>query len=189
MNFRQAEFAYRTDLRQIFGRDLRWSAALLATAVLLAASTAATSITLDGRRAKRLEAQVARMYTEVFPDRPVPSNPVRAMSEASVAARERANFLGVYGGNRSALDLLGELSARVPDDLEVKFEEVSIDRRVVRIKAFAKSFEAADRLTAELAASPPFETAQVDGEVKASRKRGGKTFNVTIPLPVPGEES
>ena len=60
---------------------------------------------------------------------------------------------------------------------------------IVRIKVFAKSFEAADRLTSQLASSEAFETAQVDGEVKASRKRGGKTFNVTIPLPVPGEES
>jgi general secretion pathway protein L len=111
------------------------------------------------------------------------------MRDAGIAARDRADFLGVYGGNRSALDLLAELSRRVPDDLEVKFEEVNIDRRIVRIKVFAKSFEAADRLTAQLAASEPFERAKVDGEVKASRRRQGKTFNVTIPLGLPGEES
>ena len=61
--------------------------------------------------------------------------------------------------------------------------------RVIRIKVFAKSFEAADRLTEQLAASEPFELAKVDGEVKASRKREGKTFTVTIPLGLPGEES
>lgn len=189
MNFRQDEFAYRTDFRQVFGKDLRLTAALVGTVAVLAGSAAATSYTLDSRRTQAIEAQIATMYSEVFPGKPAVDNPVRAMREAGVEARDRADFLGVYGGNRSALDLLGELSARVPPDLELKFEEVSIDRRVIRIKVFAKSFEAADRLTAELAAKEPFEGAKIDGEVKASRKRGGKTFNVTIALEVPGEDS
>jgi general secretion pathway protein L len=189
MNFRQHEFAYRTDLRQIFGRDLRQTAAMAAGAVVLMAASTTTSIVLDSRRAGRLDSQVAQLYTEVFPDQPTPSNPVAAMRDAGIEARDRADFLGVYGGNRSALDLMAELSRRVPTDLEVKFEEVSIDRRVIRIKVFAKSFEAADRLTQRLAATEPFELAKVDGEITTSRKRQGKEFTVTIPLHLPGEES
>lgn len=189
MNFRQGEFAYRTDLRQIFGRDTRATAALLASFVVLLGATVATSITLDSRRARSLERQIASLYADVFPDDPPPSNPISAMRAAGASARERADFLGVYGGNRSALDLLAELSSRVPSDLEVKFEEVSIDRRVVRIKVSAKSFEAADRLTTDLAASEPFLEAKIDGEVKVSKRRDVKIFNVTIPLAVPGENS
>ncbi len=189
MNFRQGEFAYRTDLRQMFGRDMRPTAALAACFVLLLGATAATSITLDSRRAKTLDQQVTQLYTDVFATEPPPAHPIAAMRDAGIQARARADFLGVYGGNRSALDLLAELSKRVPSDLEVKFEEVSIDRRVVRIKVSAKSFEAADRLTNQLAASEPFLEAKIDGEVKASRKRDLKLFNVTIPLSVPGETS
>ncbi len=47
MNFRQHEFAYRTDLRQIFGRDLRQTAALAAGAAVLMAASTTTSIVLD----------------------------------------------------------------------------------------------------------------------------------------------
>ncbi|MEE2672199.1 MAG: type II secretion system protein GspL [Myxococcota bacterium] len=189
MNFRQGKFTYRTDLRQIFGRDMRPTAALAACFLVLLAATAATSITLDSRRAKTLEQQVVQLYTDVFPAETPPARPISAMRDAGVQARARADFLGVYGGNRSALDLLAELSKRVPEDLEVKFEEVTIDRRVVRIKVSAKSFEAADRLTNQLAASEPFLEAKIDGEVKASRKGDLKLFNVTIPLAVPGETS
>jgi general secretion pathway protein L len=189
MNFRQDEFAYRTDLRQFFGKDMRRTAALAAGVVVLMGASIATSVTLDSRRARQLEAQVAQIYAEAFPEEPLPENPIAAMRDAGVKARDRADFLGIYGGNRSALDLLAELSRRVPADLEVKFEELTIDRRVVRIKVFARSFEAADRLEAQLAASDPFREAKIDGEVKASRKRDGKTFNVTIPLSVPGEAS
>ena len=173
----------------MFGRDMRPTAALAACFVLLLGATAATSITLDSRRAKTLDQQVTQLYTEVFATAPPPAHPIAAMRDAGIQARARAALLGVYGGNRSALDLLAELSKRVPSDLEVKFEEVSIDRRVVRIKVSAKSFEAADRLTNQLAASEPFLEAKIDGEVKASRKRDLKLFNVTIPLAVPGETS
>ncbi len=187
MNFRQDEFAYRTDLRQFFGRDLRTTAALAAGVVLLMGTSVATSITLDARQARRLEAQVAQIYAEAFPDQPSPSNPIAAMRQAGVRTRDRADFLGVYGGNRSALDLLSELSRRIPADLDVKFEEVTIDRRVVRIKVYATSFEAADRITAQLVEADPFREAKIDGEVKSSRKRPGMVFNLTIPLTVPGE--
>jgi hypothetical protein len=77
----------------------------------------------------------------------------------------------------------------VPEDLEVKFEEVTIDRRVIRIKVFARSFEAADRLQAQITEAAPFADAKIDGEVKQSRQRDGKVFNLTIPLAVPGETS
>jgi general secretion pathway protein L len=189
MNFRQSEFAYRTDLRQFFGRDLRTTAALAAGVAALMIGSVVTSITLDSRRASRLEAEVAAIYSGAFPGQPLPANPLAAMRDAGVKARDRADFLGVYGGDRSALDLLAELSRRVPGDLEVVFEEVTIDRRVVRIKVFARSFEAADRLRSGLAASDPFLQAKIDGEVKESRMRDGKTFNVTIPLAMPGETS
>jgi general secretion pathway protein L len=189
MNFRQGDFAYRTDLRQMFGREMRTTAALAACFVVLLGATAATSITLNSRRAQTLERQVTQLYSDVFPAEPPPANPLAAMRDAGIQARSKADFLGVYGGNRSALDLLAELSKRLPEDLEVKFEEVAIDRRVVRIKVSAKSFEAADRVTSQLAAAAPFLEAKIDGEVKSSRKRDVKVFNVTIPLAMPGEAS
>ncbi len=189
MNFRKDEFAYRTDFRQFFGKDMRPTAGLAAAVLILMGISVATQITLDSRRAGQLEKQVAQIYGEAFPGQPVPDNPIAAMRSAGVQARDRADFLGVYGGNRSALDLLSELSSRVPADLDVKFEEVSIDRRVIRIKAFAKSFEAADRLESQIGEADPFRAAKIDGEVQTSRRRDGKSFNLTIPLSVPGETS
>ena len=189
MDFRQNEFAYRTDLRQLFGKEWRPTFALAAVVFVLMLASIAASITLDTRRARALEARVGQIYAEAFPGEEIPDNPIAAMREAARRARERADFLGVYGGDRSALDLLAELSRRIPEDLDVKFEEVSIDRKVIRIKAFAKTFEAADRLEQQLAESDPFLQAKIDGEVRAERRREGKTFDVTIPLPVPGESS
>jgi general secretion pathway protein L len=123
-----------------------------------------------------------RLYTESFPDRPPPANPVATMGQALRESKERADFLGVYGTNLSALDLLAELSRRIPSDLRVRFDEISIDGRVIKIKVLSESYEAADRLKSVLAQSPPFTSAKVAGEVKSQRRGKGKTFNLTISL-------
>ncbi len=183
MNFRQDEFARRLDLsryRQQFG-----STGILAGVVLLLALlSAGTGTYLESMRARGIEAQVEALYGEVFPGRTVPSNPIASMRQAVSEANERADFLGVYRGNLSALDLLVEISKRVPPELEVVFEELSIDRQTVRIRVYSKSFEAADRLGAELGKFAPFAQTRI-GAIETDKRRGGKKFNVTISLAPP----
>ena len=98
------------------------------------------------------------------------------------AAQDRADFLGLYSGNRSALELLAELSRAIPNDLAIRVTEINIDRNLIRLDVDAEGFEAADRLTTVLSKTPPFEAAKVAGSVKTDRKTGGVSFNVSIPL-------
>lgn len=185
MNFRQHELAYKIDLRRI-GRELRWTAALAAVAVLLFGASILTSLRLESRRADRMEAEIARLYGEVLPGRPVPADPVRSLRNEIRQARERADVLGIYRGNLSALDLLALLSAQVPDALDVTFEELSIDGKVIRIRSHADSFETVDRLKAELEKEPLFSRIQTS-ELQADSRRGGNTFSMTISLAAGGD--
>lgn len=180
LNFRQDEFARRVDLSR-YRRDFGSSAVLLAIVLGLGVARMLSGALLESGSARRADAQVATLYREVFPDRPVPENPVAAMREAVQQAHAKAEFLGVYRGNRSALDLLGEISRRVPPELDVVFEELSIDRQTIRIRAFTKSFEAAERLGAELAKFAPFAKLQV-GSIETDRRTDVKKFNITIGL-------
>jgi general secretion pathway protein L len=176
LNFRQDEFARRVDLSR-YRRDFG-STILLAGIVLVLPIASAL---LESGTARRSEQKIGALWSAAFPDKPVPENPVAAMREAVSAAHARAEFLGVYRGNHSALDLLGEISRRVPKDLDVVFEELSIDRGTIRIRAFTKSFEAAERLGAELAKFEPFSKVQV-GAIETDPKNNVKKFNVTIGL-------
>lgn len=188
MNFRQDEFAYRTDLRQMFGKDMRPAAIMAGIALLLIGASTATNITLESRRAELLQAEIDRLYAEAVPgDRP--ANSTAAMTRALQEARDRADFLGAYGKDLTALDLLTELSRRVPADLDVQFDELDIDRRSIRVKVTAPSFEAADRLTSELARKPPFTSAKVAGEISSNPRGGGKSFSLSIRLDEEGEPS
>jgi general secretion pathway protein L len=188
MNFRQDEFSYRTDLRRMFGKDMRPAAVMAGCAVLLMGVSAATGVSVESRRTSRLEAEVSRLYSEAIPG-PVPSNPMAEMNRKLQEKRDLADFLGAYGRDLSALDLITELSRRIPKNLDVTFEELDIDRRGIRVKVSAPSFEAADRLTAELASREPFKSAKVAGEVSSDPRGGGKTFSLSIRLDEAGGES
>jgi hypothetical protein len=136
---------------------------------------------LEGRRAGRIEEQIGHLYSEALPGRNIPENAMASLREEVRAASERAEFLGVYRGNLSALDLLTEISRRIPEDLDILFEELNIDRQVIRMRVYSKSFEAADRLRSELGKFPPFASARI-GSIETDAKRGGKRFDVTISL-------
>jgi len=177
-SFRREEFAWRPQLVDL-RRDLRWPGILAVAVTALAVVAFGTQAWVDSRRAATLEAQIAEVYGDVFPDRPVPERPVPALREAVDEAHDRADFLGVYRGNLSALDLLARISDLVPEDLEIVFEELSIDGQTVRMRVFSKSFEAADRLQARLAEFEPFGRPRI-GAIETDRQRGGKRFTLTI---------
>jgi len=190
MNFRQGRFAFRQDFGRLFQRELRPTAVLAGTLILLLVASAATTIFVQHRRADRYRAAAERLYAEAFPGRDtMPPNPVAAMGQELRAAQDRADFLGLYGGNRSALELLAELSRAIPPDLEVRITEVQIDRNVIRLDVEAGGYEAVDRLTAVLSGSVPFRSATVAGSIKTDRQTGGVSFDVNIPMPTAGEEA
>src|SRR5262245_53533874 len=180
MNLRQDEFARRADFSRV-RREYGSTGILAGIVAVLALVSFSTGAVLESRAAGGVEAQIAALYREAFPDGPLPDNPVSAMREAVREAEQRAEFLGVYRGNLSALDVFTEISKRVPKDLDVGLEELAIDKQTIRLRVAAKSFEAADRLGTELAKFPPFEQAQI-GAIETDQRTGGKKFNVTISM-------
>jgi general secretion pathway protein L len=180
MNFLMAEFAPRLDLRRV-GRSFRSTAVLAAIALVLALASAGVHLAIQSRRAAALEAQLAQIWGEVQPGKPAPSNVSKALDQALRDAQQRAEFLGIYGGSFSALDVLTEISKLVPKDLAVIFEELSIDGQLVRLRGHTPSFAAVDQLKAALAGFSHFGEIRV-AEIQADAQRGGNTFSVTIGL-------
>jgi len=183
-SFLQAEFAPRLDLRQL-GRQLRGTAVLAGLVAVLAVVAAVNQVVVESHRADRVETQLARIWSEAAPGRPLPDDVPDGLQSTLREARQRANLLGIYGDNLSALDVLTEISKLVPPELAVIFEELSIDGQVVRIRGHTPSFAAVDQLKAALAGFPSFTDIRVS-EIQADAARGGNNFSVTISLAKPG---
>jgi len=187
LNLRQDDFARRADFSRV-RREFGSTGILAAVVAGLALVSFSTGAALESREAGRVEQQITALYAEAFPGGAVPEDPLPAMRTAVSEAQERAEFLGVYRGNMSALDVLTEISRRVPRDLDVGFEELSIDKQTVRLRVYAKTFEAADRLGSELSKFGPFDQARI-GSIETDPRSGGKKFTVTISLANDGGES
>ena len=182
IDFRQDEFRYRHDFRRFMGADLRAPLALSILVLILFIGQIGNEIATKARQGEEVRGQVARLYQEAFPKEPLPSNPLAALRQHITETRERAEFLGAYGKLQSALDLLREISQRIPADLEVDFDELNIDRRVIRIKVHAPNFEAVDRITNALSGEEAFRDTRVAGDIQNDKRRGGVTFSLNIAL-------
>ena len=180
LNFRRDEFSRQIDLAGYF-RDFGSTAALCALLALLALSNLGIHAYLDSKRATLIEEQVQELYQSAVSAETAAPNPVASLRSALHDAKDRAEFLGVYRGNLSALDLLTEISKRISPELDLVFEELSIDRQTIRIRVFTESFEAADRLGAELSEFGPFSQTRI-GSIETDKRSGRKKFDVTISL-------
>lgn len=180
MNFRQDELAHRIDFAGL-AREFRSTGVILGIAALLALAGVAAQIFLADRRSDAVERRSLALYNEAFPAQPPPANVTAAMRDAVGKAQNTADTLGVYRGNLSALDILTEISSRVPKDLDVVLEELVIDGQVVQIKGHTPAFGSVDRLRAELARYEPFSSIVV-GDITSDPRRGGQSFSMRISL-------
>src|SRR5262249_24177437 len=139
------------------------------------------------RHGDAIERQSLALYHQAFPSQPPPDNVLRAMQQAVNQAQGRADTLGVYRGNLSALDILTEISKRIPPHLEVTFEELANDGQVVQIKGHTPAFGSVDKLRAELARYEPFSSITV-GDITSDTRQKGQAFSMRISLAAPGTE-
>jgi hypothetical protein len=97
------------------------------------------------------------------------------------ATRELADHLGVTGHGLSILNALWEISMRVPEELDITFDELRIDRTNVTGRGHTRDFVSADQLRNQLSRIEGFGNVLVSDVINDSR-RGGKNFTLKIRL-------
>jgi general secretion pathway protein L len=180
VDFRQGEFAYTPDLTDL-RRGLQVSVGLLAAVLLLWIGSLAAEVASENRRATRLREAIANVYAQTFPDAPPESDAFRALEQRVQSTRELAEHLGVTGTGLSGLDVLREISGRIPNELDVSLTELNVERRSVQARGYARDFESVDRIRKELSGVEWFEEVRLT-DVVTDPRRGGKNFNLTIRL-------
>jgi Fimbrial assembly protein (PilN) len=178
VNLRQGEFAERIDLRGI-ARELR-PTALLGGGLLAAALVAGgVDVWKNSHTANVHEDASRAIASDALRGDDPGEDALAAMQGALRDAERRAETLGVYRGNLSALDILNQISDQVPADLDIVVEELAIERDTVQIRAHSTDFKAVDALTNALKKFPAFSDIAV-GESGTDARRGGVNFDLRI---------
>jgi hypothetical protein len=181
LNFLQFEFAPGFDLRRL-AREHHSSVQLATATAALFVLWFVMALSLNLVRAHRVESAIAQRIERVFPGGTAPAgDPIEAMAKAVSTYEQRADFLGVYRGNLSALDLLAEVSKRIQPDVGVNFVNLQIDRNAINVRGISRDFEGVDRIQTALKEFELFQQITVSDIKEASGGRG-KRFNLAIKL-------
>lgn len=163
LNFRHGRMACKAGSERLKKR-LRWTMLLIVLlAVLLLGETGLRFFSVE-RDLASLDTSIRQIYREVFPER---KKPVDEVSELKAEIQR----MGVGATGKSILRVLSGIAAAKGEDVSGIYE-ADVDGGQVRLKGYARSFQAAADFKARL--SPQFVSSEM-GEVK-SRPDGTVSF-------------
>lgn len=184
LDFRREEFALHKSFEEIRGKLISLGALAIFLVGLYLFNFYYHLQTKEARYSQ-FQKQVDAIFRDTFPD-------VRRLSNEIAQAREKvreidSNLKGVgtlHGPQGSSLEMLRELSARVPQSLQVKMVELTISPEGIGMSGETHSFDAIDSLKAAFASSPYFD------EVKVSQAKVGVNgkvveFKISVTLKKP----
>lgn len=181
LNFRQGPFAYRKELAGL-RRRLAVAGGLGAAILVLLGLDFYSGYAAKARRYALLEAQVREAYRQLFPRGPVPASEALALKAQTEALKKELAQIGSLAGSRlTPLDVMAELSQRIPRDVRIDVQELVVEKDTVRLRAETDSFEAVDRIKAELLKFPQIKDIQVsDAKVNARQTSVGFRFTISL---------
>ena len=152
-NLRRGEFAPHSNLRELRGKLI--ALGVLAVAVGgLGLGNLHLQNHYKARRLAQLQDSIAKSFSDVLPGTRM-VQPVAQMREKMRDLDKRLQaFGGLTGAQLSALQILRELSARVPASLAVEFDSLSISGDGIEVSASTASYDNVVKLQSAFSASP-----------------------------------
>jgi type II secretion system protein L len=174
INFRKGEYAYRLADE---GTRKRKRTLIVAgvIAALLAVTNLGVKITVVQSGYGRLDREIKGIYQQLFPQEPMPGDPLRYLRDKLANARKQ---FGVLGSGSSALDAMRAVTEGIPKEVRVSFSEFNLEGDRLKLQGDAPSFESVDKIKAELQKVPSF------GEVTVLDTRMGVDSKVKFRLDI-----
>jgi len=184
LDFRREEFTLHKSYEEIRGQLISLGG-LVTLLVGLALFDLYYQLHTKESHYAQLRGQVETLFRNTFPD-------VRRISNEMAQAREKlreieTNLKGVgtlSGPQGSSLEMLREISVRLPQDLRVKLSDLTISIEGINISGETNSFEGVDNLKKAFASSQYFEDVKVS-QAKLGLNDRGVEFKISITLKKP----
>lgn len=179
VNFRKGEFAYRSRIEAARSRLIQLGAMLALIAVLALARFVSGYFHLRSED-RALTDQIRGLFFTTFP--------AAKQVPLGYELHEMKTRLTTTGGNGSlgagsvaVVDMLREISQRVPEGISVDVREFIFDPDKIRVRGRTDSFETVDRIKTELVQFPSFSGIEVT-DAKVSVDQQGVDFTLMIHL-------
>ncbi len=144
-NFRREEFQVKTQLVKIRKELIRASIFLSIIFVLLAVNWIVDYRDLK-KRTTDLDRQITKIFTQTFPEITKIVDPIHQMN---TRISELKNASGAAPGmniDRTVLETLNDISARIPKDLEVQVDRMVVAQDAIQIRGTTDTFNTVDSI-------------------------------------------
>ena len=151
-NFRREEFQLKTQLVKI-KKELIHAAIYLSIILVLLAVNWFIDYQDFKKRSADLDSRIKTMFSQTFPEI---TNIVDPIHQMNTKINELKNVSGAAPGmsmDRTVLEILNDISARVPKDLEVQVDRMVVDQDGVQIRGTTDTFNTVDSIKKGLESS------------------------------------
>lgn len=140
-NFRKGQFGYSRATGDLRNR-LIYSGVMLGLTLLLGLSTIIGGLLTKKAESSALDTQILQIFKETFPNIP-PVDPIEQMRQMVVSVRDGSTSMG---NTITFIDAFRQMSEKIPEDVSVKFGELTFDPESMKIRGETTSYEAVDRI-------------------------------------------
>ena len=181
VNLRKEEFLFKKSYHDIKGRLIFASASLIFI-FILSVFDLYYHLSLKEGRFNSLSTQVRSIFMETFPEVKTIVNEVQQMKSKIKENNDKLQgFGGVVGAQLSSLELLRELSLRIPEEIKIDITEMMITQETIRINGRTDSFDSVDDIRKGLEGSTYFKEVKIT-DTKAKANENKVDFKASISL-------
>ncbi len=177
-NFRRDEFEKR---RQYFGslKEIRTAAVFLIILLCFLVGNMGADYYFLKKRNNSLDRQMTAVFTETLPHIRRIVDPYKQM-KAELANLKNASFSGPeINLNESVLDILKEISERIPYALDVLVTRMVVDSENVRISGTTGTYDTVNKIKSNMEASEHFRSATI-ASAKQDKSGDKVIFEITL---------
>ncbi|BCR05988.1 hypothetical protein DESUT3_30570 [Desulfuromonas versatilis] len=178
-NLRSGPFAMKSEWASLKRGLVTAAGLLLLTSAALTAS-AWLNYNHKAGRAEALQQEMVRIYRQTFPGaRAIVDVPLQ-MRSGITELEKRGRLIGA-GVQGTALGVLREVSATLPEDVTLDVRDLTYGPDSVRLEGYTTSFDAINRMARSLEKSPLFKEAQIsDAKMSLDGSRVDFRMNLTF---------
>jgi type II secretory pathway component PulL len=177
-NFRIGEFEIK---KEYFGhkKEIRKVAAVLIIVLSLLGLNLGVDYYSLRKQYNMLDQQITKVFQETFPDAKRIVNPVHQMKVRVNEIKKNALSLPGIGANAKVLDLLHDISVRVPESADVHVARMVVDADAVLIRGETDTFNTVDTIKKGLEPSDYFSSVTISS---ANLDRSGERVRFEMKL-------
>jgi type II secretory pathway component PulL len=177
-NFRKGEFEVK---KQVLGstKELRKAAILLLVVLLFLGLDFGVDYHLLKKRYDVLDRKVTEVYRKTFPEVTRVQAPVQEMKARINEIKKSAFMMPGVRMDERVIDLLKDISERVPKSMDVHVGRMVVDPETVQVSGDTDNFNTVDSLKGTLEPSPYFTTVTI---TSANLDRKGKRVEFDLKL-------